>query len=521
VTVERVFLAGRSVRIQARTRTVQAACPACGRLSGRVHSRYERRVSDTAVAGQETMIHLRVRRFICPNQDCASKTFAEQVPGLTVRYGRRSTGLTEALRAVALALGGRAGARLAGRLAAGAGRMTLIRLIRALPDPGGVDAPAVLGVDEFALRRGHTYGTLLVDVQTHRPVDVLPERSADSFAAWLAARPGTQVICRDRAGCYSEGAARGAPLAVQVADRWHLWHNLGEAAERTVARHRRCLAAATATPVSEQDDPGHSGTPGAAAAAAQRTGRMAERTRQRYAAVHWLLAEGNSARAVAAELGLARNTVRRFARAADPEQLLVHDGTGRRLSMLAEHTPYLHQRWAGGCTDATQLWREIRARGYRGGYSRVRDYLAPLRATTSVPAPAPQPPKTRKVTGWIMSDPRSLTTDQARQLAAILAGCPELAALHTHVAAFAALMTERRGRDLEKWISNITASGPRELRSFVTGLRRDQDAVTAGLTLPWSSGVVEGHVNRIKMLKRQMYGRANPDLLRRRILLTN
>jgi hypothetical protein len=162
-------------------------------------------------------------------------------------------------------------------------------------------------------------------------------------------------------------------------------------------------------------------------------------------------------------------------------------------------------------TDAIRPWREIRARGYRGGYSRVRDYLAPLRATTSVPAPAPQPPKARKVTGWIMSDPRGLTADQTRQLAA----------LHAHVAAFAALMTERRGRELEKWISNVTASGPRELRSFVIGLRRDQDAVTAGLTLPWNSGVVEGHVNRIKMFKRQMYGRANPDLLRRRILLAN
>ena len=516
-----MFLAGRSVRIRASTWVPRAACPACGRVSGRVHSRCERRLSDTGIGGQETMIVLRVRRFFCRNPGCASKTFAEQVPGLTTRYGRRSSGLTEALRAVALALGGRAGARLAGRLAAGAGRMTLIRLIRALPDPARADAPAVLGVDEFALRRGHSYGTLLVDVQTRRPVDVLPERSADSFAAWLAVRPGTQVVCRDRAGCYADGAARGAPLAVQVADRWHLWHNLGEAAERAVARHRCCLAAAITATGGGQDDTGRGTPAGEVAAAAPRSGRIAERTRQRHATVHQLLADGHSVSAIAADLGLARNTVRRFARAADPGQLLAADGTGRRPSMLAGHASYLHQRWAEGGTDATRLWREIRARGYQGGYTRVRDYLAPWRAQATVPAPAPQPPKVKTVTSWIMSDPRGLTAEDNHQLAAILGACSELASLRRHVAAFAEMMTGRRGRELEKWIDAVTTSGPRELRSFVTGLRRDQDAVTAGLTLPWSSGVVEGHVNRIKMLKRQMYGRANPDLLRRRILLAD
>ena len=502
---------------------MQVACPACGVLSGRVHSRYERRLSDTAVAGQETMVCLRVRRFFCGNQGCSKKTFAEQVPGLTTRYGRRTSGLTAALRAVALALGGRAGARLAGRLATGVSRMTLIRLIRALPEPAVAHAPAVLGVDEFALRRGHSYGTVLVDVQTRRPVDVLPDRSADSFAAWLGAHPGAEVVCRDRAGCYADGAARGAPAAIQVADRWHLWHNLGEAAERAVARHRRCLGVAVTAMTGEQPEgrADHAETAVPAPTASPRSGRVAERTRQRYAAIHGLLAEGNSVRAIAAELGLARNTVRRFARAADPEQLLVHDGTGHRPSMLQEHVPYLHQRWNAGCTDATRLWRELRARGYRGGYSLVRDYLAPLRATAVAPASAPQPPKVRKVTSWIMSDPRGLTTDDKAQLAAILTACPELAALRTHVTAFAELMIQRRGRDLEKWINAATDSGQPELRSFITGLRRDQDAVTAGLTLPYSSGVVEGHVNRIKMLKRQMYGRASPDLLRRRILLAD
>jgi transposase len=472
-----------------------------------VHSRYQRTLLDTAIAGCEVVISLAVRRFFCLAAECKKVTFAEQVSGLTSRHARRTPGADAVLQAVALALGGRSGARLAGRLACAVSRSTLLRLIRAAADPAG-RVPLVLGVDDFALRKGHVYGTILVDIETRRPVDILPERSAESLRAWLDAHPGVEVICRDRAGCYAEGAAAGAPLAIQVADRWHLWHNLAEAVERAVAGHRPCL-----------QEPPPEPRPAADAATPGPEGRLATRTRARHAEVHAALARGLTLTETSRTLGLDPKTVQRYATAATAQELISSDRPPRP-GLLGPHMSYLRQRWNEGNRSTERLHAELRARGYQGSLRTLRRLTARLRRDTAVPAPPPAP-KARTVASWLLTPPADLTSSDRAALEQVTSRCQELSVTRDLVRDFADMLCHRRGERLEAWADRAENSPLSELRGFAKGLRRDWVAVTAGLTLPYSSGSVEGHVNRLKMIKRQMYGRANPDLLRKRVLLAD
>lgn len=448
------------------------------------------------------MLHLRGRRFFCDNTECGKRTLAEQIPGLTFRYGRCTVPLRKVREAVALALGGRAGARPAGHLAVGVGRDALIRLIRALPDPA-TGQVRVLGVDDFALRKGHNYGTVLVDIEGRRPVEVLPERSADALADWLTEHPGVKVICRDRARYYAEGANRGAGTATQVADRYHLWANLGEATDRLVAR----LRPQWVPPMPEKEE------------VVLPDGLRARRIRERHAAVHALMNKGMGHSQIVAELVLGPKTVRKFMRAVTAEVLIGDRLTGRQSSPDG-YAAYLIARFNEGCHSADRLHRELAERGLTVSERTVHRFVHRLRDNAK-PTTRPPVAKVREVTRLVLTHPDNRPEGDRVLLKELLGRCGELADACDLVSRFASMLVNRRGQEeLEQWTADAEASALPELRGFATGLRKDWDAVMAGLTLRWNSGPVEGHVNRIKMLKRQMFGRAKLDLLRKRVPLS-
>lgn len=504
--VSAISVLGTTLRMSACCTAPTASCSGCGAESGRVHSRYVRTVVDAAVGGQNTVIKLTVRRFFCNDGTCPKTTFAEQVPQLTFRYGRSTLQLRRLREHVALALAGRAGARLTEAMAVGVSRDSMLRLVRALPDPQ-VGPVRVLGVDDFALKKGNVYGTVLVDVETGQAIDVLPERTADALVTWLQAHESIEVICRDRGGCYSEGATRGAPAAIQVADRWHLWSNFGKACENAVRRLRSAWVppAPEPTPVHVPDAPNTVET---------------VRIRELHAAVHALGDKGVKVGRIALELRIDRKTARKYLHAAVPEEL-IRGAIATRRTVLDDHAQFLARRWSEGCDSGEKLHAELAERGITVSERTVRRFLNRMRADAA-PTTKPPIPKVREVTTLVLTRPSALSEDDTTLAEQLRDRCPDLDVVFGLAEAFGEMLVDRTGKDnLEDWAKSATTSGVTELANFAAGLGKDWDAVLAGLSLPWSSGVIEGHVNRIKMLKRQMFGRAKPDLLRKRVLLAN
>jgi transposase len=509
----------------------QARCPKCNEPSERIHSRYVRKLADLPWQGQEVHIQVQVRRFFCLGAECPRQIFAERLP-FARPFARTTSRLRDIQAEIGLCLGGEAGARLATRLAVPTSPDTLLRRIRQMPFASARPV-RVLGVDDWAFRRGQRYGTILCDLERRCAVDLLPERSAEALCRWLRDHPEVEIVTRDRADDYIKGACEGAPQAVQVADRWHLLRNLSDAMRRIVERFHGSIRQAVEAMRKATSSLASPEAPNATGKAEEPEklpkltrylqGQQERRQRrlERYERVKELHQQGVGHRAIARQLGMNRATVRRFVRAESfPERAFRR--VPRRTDQVVD---FLRRRWNEGCRNATQLFNELKAEGFDGSYHMVRRRLAPWRrpaasggSCAKAEASAHKRISPRQIV-WLLLKPESELNDAERALRVRL---EEHSGLH-HAAEigrqFRDMVRARQDEVWNDWLDRTQQEiAPSELRNFAKGLQADEAAVRQALRSPWSNGQVEGQVNRLKTLKRQMYGRAKFDLLRKRFL---
>jgi transposase len=342
-------------------------------------------------------------------------------------------------------------------------------------------------------------------------------------AAWLKAHPGVQIAVRDRAGAYAEGVRAGAPEAIQVADRWHLLRNLGEALAGILDRHHHAIGAAakavpavaTATVAVPTVPPPEPRPP---TRSQQRCLDKQAARQARFDEVAALHARGWSHSAIARTTGLDRSTIRTWLQAGRvPSWSKPAYG-----SAIDPHTDYLRRRWNEGCTNATRLWREIRDRGYPGRPKTVQEWVRhrlrltdPALAGSAPSAPAWKAPSGRRAAWLVVADAGELDDTEQKFVDALIAGSPDLAPVIALARELRAMVRRKEAEKLDDW---LTAAQATALAGFAGGLKRDLAAVRAALSLPWSTGPVEGQIGRLKTIKRSMCGRAGFDLLRHRVL---
>jgi len=555
VQVDTVTAVDGVVVVVVRPTRAAVPCPACGQLARRVHSHYRRVITDLPWQGVAVRLVLHARRFRCDEPTCARCIFAERFPGLVAAGARRSTRLSTLYLALGLALGGEAGARLATNLGLAVSPDTLLRLTTAAP-LAAPPTPRVLGVDDWSWRKGRRWGTILVDLERHRTIDILPDRQAGTFARWLRAHPGVAVISRDRGGAYADGGRQGAPDAVQVADQFHLLKNAGEALERLVQRHHTALREAAtavdreaAAAADANDAPPLTAEPPIPApapamppsTAAPRPASQAQQLQQatrarrlaRYEEVAGLSRQGLGPAAIARQVGLTRQTVARWLRAGS----FAERAPARpRRQRITAYEPYLRERWQAGCQNARQLWRELRGQGFTGGHEAVRRLVLRWRTEPGRPGlprrqpriapvavPPPAPPKTRpwspRQTRWLLVKPTAvLRPEQRAYLHHVGERAPAVLTGQSLAVEFRRLVCERDHAALAPWLALAATSDLADFVEFAKGIARDRAAVEAALTTPWSNGQTEARVLQLKTVRRQMRGRGGFALVRRRVV---
>lgn len=501
------------VYVTLETTTEAGCCPSCGVESKHIHSYYVRSLRDLPALGRPVRLRILARRFRCLVSECRRKTFCERLEGMAKQHAQRTDRLTATLQSLILSSSSPTGARLAQQMGIETSARTLLRVVN--HGEHHVPAPRFLGVDDFALRKGHSYGTLLCDLETGTPIDILPGRLAGPLTEWLKAHPGVEVIARDRATAYADAARAGAPNAVQVADRFHLVKNVSDALKEIVDRQPWSVPAPKVMPVSPIVEvvPSQKSTTRQAMLRAE----AAERRQARYDIIQQRLAMGESLRAICRATGLSRATVRKYVRSAGVPERAVR----RHHSNLDPFADYLRERWSVGCHNVRQLYREVVGLGYAGSESMLRTYVRAWREKPSCSSGEHQARVNQVVwkdLRWTILRPKEhLRTEDAHLLAEFLHMHPQLEQAYGLVQAFREMLKEHRVEELDHWLSEASQSGLPPLQRLAKSLANDRAAVLAGIELKWSTGPVEGQITRLKLLKRIGYGRASLPLLRARV----
>jgi transposase len=504
---------------------MSSCCPCCGSASDRVHSRYRRTVGDLPFGGRQLALRLMVRKFFCSNPGCQRQVFCERLSNFVEAYARSTKRLQSLQQSLGATAGGEAGSRLARDMAMPVSGDTLIRRVKASTrEP---ETPVrCLGIDDFAFRKGQHYGTILIDLERGRVIDLLKSREADDVDAWLKAHPGVEVITRDRASAYANAASSGAPQAKQVADRWHLLKNVREAVERLLDRRHKAVKVCLKEhppPTHELDSPGFSGDPEPlepqTILLTAREEFLEGKRQQRldvFNRVHEIHAAGTSNRQIATLLDLDRDTVARYLKAESfPERK-------SSPSLPSEkYREYLDRRLNEGCRNAAALHRELIADGLDVSYYAVRRYvrrrLTALGAESASGKPEARRPSAKQLSFMIIRKPEERDDEEQSRIDALTSIDDAMSQALELVVQFAAMIRGVLALSLADWLSNADASDCAEIQAFAKTLRQDKEAVQAAMAEPWSNGPVEGQVNRLKLIKRQMYGRAGFELLRARV----
>jgi transposase len=501
LVVETVSDSCDSIILVVRSENGMGECPLCGAASRRIHSRYTRQVADLPCAGKQISLRVISRRFVCEVSHCRRRIFAERFgDDVLPTRSRRTARLEYIVHHLGLALGGRPAASFAKRLMLPVSNDTLLRVVRRRICPR-TDPLFVAGIDDWAFRKNHRYGTIVCDLERRRIVALLPDREVATVRSWLSGRPEIRVVSRDRGGGYGEATTKALPGAIQVADRWHLMENASSAFLDAVRRSMRVIRTAIgATTINPELL--------TCAERLQYEGYL--RRKDTSAAIMTLVRDAVPLKEIVRRTGHSRKLVRQVSRGESTDVFRT------RQSTLDAHLPFLDAQWTEGCRNGTELWRRLQVRGYQGSLRVVSEWTTRRRrAERATDQQLQKVPSARKISRLMTTARDHLSKADTVTIAAIEGRVPTLVEARKLVERFQIMMRQKLIAELDPWIASASVS---LIASFASGITKDKEAVRAAITEPWSNGQTEGQITKLKLVKRQMYGRAKIDLLQARLI---